>query len=317
LLLPSQPRFVYAAILAATLLVVVTVGLQFGRRREAPNFPSVQTNNGQLDTVTQRIADLQNRLDASERELERLRTVSSNPILPVPALLPKSSISDDTAELDRALSDANQQIQQLRAALSGEQARSARLAQELEMQTTAMAASVRERRDADVNLAAANGRLAERDRQIKALDSKVVQLEHERDRLKDALSNQQRRIEHTTRLVALLSSPRTKFVRLAGTEAAPGATGYVILAEGTKLIFTGANLPGLRPGRVYQLWLMRGRSPGIVSAGTFEPRGEEATLEFGDASLLNDVRGLAVTEEPTGGNPLPTGHKLLIGTTKS
>ena len=59
--------------------------------------------------------------------------------------------------------------------------------------------------------------------------------------------------------------------------------------------------PGLQPGRAYQLWLMRGKSPGIVSAGVFG--GDRMSIELTDASLLQDIRGLAVTEEPKGGSP--------------
>jgi hypothetical protein len=264
--------------------------------------------------LTQRIALLQQQLDASEQELKRLRAAGS--LTSVVATLPSSSHSDDILELNQRLAEANRQIQQIQAALSGEQAKSARLAQEFDQQALTIASLSRERRDAEANLAAMKGQLAERDRQMKVLDAKISQLERERDRLNDALSNQQRRVERATRLVSLLSSPSVKLVPLAGTEAAPTATGYAVLSVGRTLMFAGSNLPGLRPGRVYQLWLMRGRSPGIASAGIFQGSGDQATIEFGDASLLNDVRGLAVTEEPAGGSPLPTGHKVLIGTTR-
>jgi hypothetical protein len=297
-------------------LLVVASAWQFGRRKEFRQFQTAPiANDSRLDSLTQRIAVLQQELDASERELKRLRAAGS--LTTVVATLPSSSKTDDILELNRRLAEANQQIQQIQAALSGEQAKSTRLAQEFDQQALTIASLSRERRDAEANLAATKGQLAERDRQLKVLDGKVIQLERERDKLNDALSNQQRRVEHATRLVSLLSSPSVKFVSLAGTEAAPGATGYAVLVAGRNLMFAGSNLPPLRPGRVYQLWLMRGRSPGIASAGIFQGSGDQATIEFGDASLLNDVRGLAVTEEPGGGSPLPTGHKLLIGTTRS
>jgi hypothetical protein len=253
-------------------------------------------------------------LDAPERELKRLRTAGS--LTSVVATLPSTSYSDGILALNQKLAEANQQIQQIQAALSGEQAKSARLAQEFDQQALTIASLSRERRDAEANLAAMKAQLAERDRQMKRLDAKISQLERERDKLNDALSNQRRQVERATRLVSLLSAPSVKFVPLAGTEAAPSATGYAVVAPGRKLMFTGSNLPALRPGRVYQLWLMRGRSPGIASAGIFQASGDQATIEFGDASLLNDIRGLAVTEEPAGGSPLPTGHKVLIGTTR-
>jgi hypothetical protein len=309
-------RYLSVAALAASLLIVASIGWQqFGRHREEPASSRPVPANPELNAVTSRISDLQQKLSDSERQIERLKR--SSPIIPAAGSVRPDAAQESTFELEKALAEANQQIQQLRAALSGEQAKSARLAQEFDQQAAAMATLSRERRDAEANLAAANGRLAEHDRQIKALDAKIVQLEHERDRLNDALNNQKIHIQHTTRLVAFLSNPGVKIVRLAGTEAAPGATGYALLSEGKRMIFTGSNLPALRGGKVYQLWLMRGKSPGIVSAGIFQGSGDQATIDFGNASLLNDVRGLAVTDEPAGGSPLPTGHKLLIGTVKS
>jgi len=307
-------RLVYAGAIAASILVMAAIGLRFGPRREPRPQLAVDVEAPQLDGVKQQVADLQRKLRDAEKEIEALTQVRPASAI-VPVRLTQSPTADSTLELERALNEANQQIQQLRAALSGEQAKSARLAQEFDQQTVSIAALSRERRDAEANLAAASGRLAERDRQIKAMDAKIAQLERERDKLNDAVTNQKNRMEHATRLVALLSAPTVKLVRLAGTEAAPGASGYALLAEGKKLIFTGAGLPGLQPGRAYQLWLMRGKSPGIVSAGVFG--GDRMSIELTDASLLQDIRGLAVTEEPKSGSPLPTGHKLLIGTSRS
>jgi len=275
---------------------------------------AAQHASPQLDTLKQQVGDLQKKLDSAEKEVEGLSRTRTASLVPV-RLNQSSTAEDCSVELDRALNEAGQQIQQLRATLSGEQAKSARLAQEFDQQAASLSTATRERRDAEANLAAANGRLAERDRQIKMLDAKLVQLQQDRDRLNDSLSNQKKRIDHATRLVALISAPSSKLVRLAGTEAAPGASGYALVAEGQKLMFTGANLPGLQPDKSYQLWLMRGRSPGIVSAGVFG--GDQMTIELNDASLLRDVKALAVTVEPKGGSPLPTGHKLLVGTAKS
>jgi hypothetical protein len=41
------------------------------------------------------------------------------------------------------------------------------------------------------------------------------------------------------------------------------------------------------------------------------------TVQFEDPSLLRDIRALAVTEEPKSGSAKPTGHKMLIGSSKS
>jgi anti-sigma-K factor RskA len=320
-----RPQFVYVAIgIAAAVIVAVAIGWQFDRRPAAPGRPPAESS-ARLDTLNEQISNLQAKLNISEKELANVRDTPA-PVPPTPEAAQLSQVravtlrndpNPDYSEMDKALAEANAQLQQLKATLAGEQAKSARLAQEFDQQASSIATLTRGRRDAEANLAAAMGRLAERDRQIKALDAKIAMLEHDKDRLNDAITNQKGRVDHAVRLVSLLSTPTAKFVRLSGTEAAPNASGYAILAEGNRLIFTGAHLPNLQGGKVYQLWLMRGKNPGIVSGGIFQGGTDQATIEVSDPALLNDVKALAVTDEPQGGSPLPTGHKMLIGAAKS
>jgi len=299
------PFWRYAVAIAACMVLTAAITWQLGQKPERP-----------ITTPDPQIAELQRKLAASETEIARLTAQRPAPPAPAPVVTP-----DRTPELDKALADANLQIQKLQAALSQEQTQAqvqvARLTQQVDQQTAALAALSRERRDVEGGVTAANTRLAERDRQIRALETKVSQLERERDSVVEVLSRQKANYEQNTRLIALLSSPTVKLVRLSGTEAAPKATGYAILAEGRRLIFTGAGLPALPSGKVAQLWLLRGRGPAIVSAGTFQVSGDQTTIEFADPAALTDIRGLAVTEEPRGGSALPTGHKLLIGTARS
>jgi hypothetical protein len=68
------------------------------------------------------------------------------------------------------------------------------------------------------------------------------------------------------------------------------------------------NLPTLKPGRTYQLWLM---TPGKkISAGTFEPRDGDAMMRT-TMALDDKLMALAVTEEPMGGMPQPTGAMVM------
>jgi len=70
------------------------------------------------------------------------------------------------------------------------------------------------------------------------------------------------------------------------------------------------NMPPLPAGRTYQLWLVTPK--GKISAGTF------ASSSAGDAMMratyplpASDLRAIAVTEEPAGGMPQPTGEMVL------
>lgn len=69
------------------------------------------------------------------------------------------------------------------------------------------------------------------------------------------------------------------------------------------------NMPDLKPGRTYQLWLV---TPGKkISAGTFEARDGDAMMRT-TMPLGDKLMALAVTEEPMGGMPQPTGAMVMV-----
>jgi hypothetical protein len=69
------------------------------------------------------------------------------------------------------------------------------------------------------------------------------------------------------------------------------------------------NMPDLKPGRTYQLWLVTPDKK--ISAGTFEPRDGDAMVRATYA-LSDKLMALAVTEEPMGGMPQPTGAMVML-----
>jgi anti-sigma-K factor RskA/putative zinc finger protein len=68
------------------------------------------------------------------------------------------------------------------------------------------------------------------------------------------------------------------------------------------------NMPSLKPGRTYQLWLMTPEKK--ISAGTFEPRDGDAMLRT-TMPLSDKLMAITVTEEPMGGMPQPTGAMVM------
>jgi hypothetical protein len=72
------------------------------------------------------------------------------------------------------------------------------------------------------------------------------------------------------------------------------------------------NMPELKPGRTYQLWLVTATEK--ISAGTFDPRNGEALVRATYALPPASLRALAVTEEPAGGVPQPTGAMVIAVT---
>jgi hypothetical protein len=72
--------------------------------------------------------------------------------------------------------------------------------------------------------------------------------------------------------------------------------------------FIAHNLPALRAGRTYQLWLVTGKSK--ITVGTFSPRNGDAVV-IARAVLPDPLAAVAVTEEPEGGVPQPTGAIVI------
>jgi hypothetical protein len=73
------------------------------------------------------------------------------------------------------------------------------------------------------------------------------------------------------------------------------------------------NLPRPAAGRTYQLWLVTANAK--ISAGTFEPGAQGEAVVRAVYDLQRDaLKAVAVTDEPAGGVPQPTGPFVVIGT---
>jgi hypothetical protein len=112
------------------------------------------------------------------------------------------------------------------------------------------------------------------------------------------------------RAANILNAPDVAGTSLAGVAPATTARARVYVSASRGLFFAAENLPPLPTGRTYQLWTIVAGQP--VSHGIFDP---EAS---GRADLLaqappGPVDAFAVTIEPAGGVPAPTGDKVLLG----
>jgi anti-sigma-K factor RskA len=120
--------------------------------------------------------------------------------------------------------------------------------------------------------------------------------------------------ERLAQAMAIISAPAMKPVALAGLKDAPGARGHAFVDPAAKrAVFVAANLPPLAPGKTYELWFIAAGKP--VAAGTFAvgPKGS-ATVPVANALPdIAQIQAWAVTIEPQGGVPQPTGPMVLKG----
>jgi anti-sigma-K factor RskA len=113
---------------------------------------------------------------------------------------------------------------------------------------------------------------------------------------------------HTERILAATDVKR---VDLAGQDAAPGASGRAFWSRSNGVMFTAAGLPALPKGKVYQLWVVTKTAP--LSAGLLTPDGSGRVTAVADMPADVEPVAVAVTIEPEGGVPAPTGAKYLVG----
>jgi anti-sigma-K factor RskA len=108
-------------------------------------------------------------------------------------------------------------------------------------------------------------------------------------------------------VVELLRDPATQVVALRGTGAHPDAVGRVVWREATGGQILVANLPPAPAGKTYELW--------TITAGTPRPAGTFSTDASGSGrhavAPAGRVDVFAVTLEPEGGVPAPTGPIVL------
>ena len=113
-------------------------------------------------------------------------------------------------------------------------------------------------------------------------------------------------------VIVVLAAADLVHVELAGQPASPRASARAFWSRSRGLVFTASSLPPLPAGRTYQLWIVTGQTP--VGAGLMKP-GTDGTVQaiFSPPTDLEGAVAFAVTIEPEGGVPAPTGDKFLVG----
>ena len=112
----------------------------------------------------------------------------------------------------------------------------------------------------------------------------------------------------------MLESDDVRMLFLGGKGPQPNARAKVFWSERAKRgVLVAGNLAPLAPDRQYQLWVFVDGKP--VDAGVFDadPSGR-ALFESKDLAAIRTAENFAVTVEPRGGLPQPSGPIVLVGT---
>ena len=148
---------------------------------------------------------------------------------------------------------------------------------------------------------------------INTLESDLREANLRADASQRQVADAQRTAAGAQSAIAVLTAPDVARVDLAGQPSAPNASARAFWSRSQGLVFTGANLPQLPPGRTYQLWVVTAQAP--ISAGLLRPDAQGGVNgTFATPSDIPQPVAMAVTVEPDGGVRAPTGEKYLVGT---
>ncbi len=195
---------------------------------------------------------------------------------------------------------ATSNIQQLEASLQEQSTKLADLHREIDNQTKALAELRNELQQRTNEATEAKEQLAQR-------EAELVETRIELSQRGGARTVRTAQDE----LVALLRIPDVKVVSLAGSDMAKQAAGFLLYDARTQKVWLySVNLPESPAGTTYQLWAIHDKP---MSIGTFQmDTGKAAQLLVKKAPSFADAKAFAVSLEPSGGRPQPTGPIYLL-----
>jgi anti-sigma-K factor RskA len=141
--------------------------------------------------------------------------------------------------------------------------------------------------------------------QLRRMEARVAGVEQ-------ALQVARASADRADRIAAVLEAPDVRRIDLAGQKDAPGAAGRAFWSPSRGLVFTATNLPPPDAGRQYQLWVIT-PAGARISAGLLDLAGAGRAISVVDPAIAAEVGTVAVTVEPAGGVPQPTGPIVLAG----
>jgi anti-sigma-K factor RskA len=131
--------------------------------------------------------------------------------------------------------------------------------------------------------------------------------------LQERVSTLQGELAERERMLGFLSDPDVRYVSLAGLKPTPEANAWLLWNPTTRQgLLLARGLPAPPAGHAYELWALAGAEP--VPAGVFgvDARGR-ALLRLPALPAGRAFDAFAVTLEPAGGVPKPTGPMHLHG----
>jgi anti-sigma-K factor RskA len=138
-------------------------------------------------------------------------------------------------------------------------------------------------------------------------------LDRQIQELRDQVAQRAAQQAQDRSILDLIAANDTANVNLTPTPDAPTGQGRVLYNPRLGLVFYTGALPVTAADKTYQLWLVPANG-NPISAGIFQPGNAGASSSLtASVPVGTQAKAFAVTIEPAGGKPQPTGPKVLIG----
>jgi len=203
-------------------------------------------------------------------------------------------------------------IKQLEASLQEKSAKLADVRREVGDQAKALAELRNEIQQRTKEAAEAKEQLAQREAELEETRVQLIEAELEETRVRLSQRGSARTVgTPQDELATLLRIPNVKAVSLAGSDMAKRAAGFLLYDSRTQNVWLySLNLPESPAGTTYQLWAIHDKP---MSIGTFQmDTGETAHLLVKKVPSFTKAKTFAVSLEPSGGRPQPTGPMYLL-----
>lgn len=157
-----------------------------------------------------------------------------------------------------------------------------------------------------------------------ATGAQLLRVTSERDRMRSEMATTARvapvvtadtlksTLSRKDSMIAAMTGPDVKVVALMDQGQKEPLGKMMWNRASNDWIMVTYNLRQPKPGMTYQVWLVTDNAK--ISAGTFKPDPQGKTMMHARYAMpRNALRSVAITEEPDGGMPAPTGPMVVAG----
>jgi anti-sigma-K factor RskA len=137
-------------------------------------------------------------------------------------------------------------------------------------------------------------------------------LDQELASLRTDMRQRQEQVQMARDVADLMAAPDTKVVALTSMAGMPKGAARVVYNARMELLVYDGQLEAAPAQKSYQLWLVPMSGPPISAAVFSSASGETSYLRIKLQKGITPI-AFAVTLEPAGGMPQPTGPKVLVG----